>query len=104
VKPAVFRDIFAGDLPRSTTELMWAGQRPGDASTLRDPSGPPAWRQIRSWYLVARDDNLIPAAAQRFMAQRAGARTVEVRASHVAMISQPRVTADLIALAARTTN
>ena len=101
VKQDLFRDIFAGDLPRSTTQLMAATQRPGDVHTLRQASGPPAWKQIRSWYLVARDDNLIPAAAQRFMAQRAGSRIVEARASHVAMMSQPQLTADLIALAAR---
>jgi hypothetical protein len=35
------------------------------------------------------------------MAPRAGARTVEVGASHVAMISQPAATADLIKRAAR---
>jgi pimeloyl-ACP methyl ester carboxylesterase len=102
VKREVFREIFAGDLPRSTTDLMWATQRPGDTHTLGEASGEPAWRQVPSWFLVARDDNLIPAAAQRYMATRAGSRTVEVRASHVAMISQPRVTADLVALAART--
>ncbi|MDP9793621.1 pimeloyl-ACP methyl ester carboxylesterase [Catenuloplanes nepalensis] len=102
VKAAVFREVFAGDLPRATTDLMWATQRPGDTHTLGEPSGAPAWRDVPSWYLVARDDQLIPAAAQRFMADRAGARVVEVRASHVAMISQPKVTADLIALAART--
>jgi pimeloyl-ACP methyl ester carboxylesterase len=102
VKTDVFRDIFAGDLPRSTTAVMAATQRPGDVHTLQQASGAPAWKQIRSWYLVARDDNLIPAAVQRFMAQRAGSRVVEVRASHVAMMSQPHVTADLIMLAART--
>jgi pimeloyl-ACP methyl ester carboxylesterase len=103
VKADVFRDIFAGDLPRSTTQIMAATQRPGDVHTLHQLSGPPAWKQIRSWYLVARDDNLIPAAAQRFMAQRAGSRTVEARASHVAMMSQPELTTDLITLAARAT-
>ncbi|BCJ59648.1 alpha/beta hydrolase [Micromonospora endophytica] len=101
VKPEVFREVFAGDLPRSTTDLMAATQRPGDTTTLGEPSGPPAWRTVPSFYLVARDDNLIPAAAQRFMASRARAHTVEVRASHVAMISQPRVTAELIRKAAR---
>ncbi|MBG0569227.1 alpha/beta fold hydrolase [Actinoplanes aureus] len=101
VKKDRFRDIFAADLPRSTTEIMAATQRPGEGHTLQQASGAPAWKQIPSWYLVARDDNLIPAAAQRFMAQRAGARTVEIRASHVAMMSQPRFTAELITLAAR---
>ncbi|MBG0563849.1 alpha/beta hydrolase [Actinoplanes sp. NEAU-A11] len=101
VKKDVFRSVFAGDLPRSTTDVMWATQRPGDGSTLQSASGVPAWRTIPSFYLVAREDNLIPAAAQRFMAQRAGAYTVEVKASHVAMISQPRSTAELIRKAAR---
>ncbi|MFI6757628.1 alpha/beta fold hydrolase [Micromonospora sp. NPDC050417] len=100
VKPEVFHHVFAGDLPKATTDLMAASQRPGDVHTLQEPSGAPAWRSIPSWYLVARNDNLIPAAAQRFMAHRARARTTEVNASHVAMISQPRVTADLIRKAA----
>ncbi|WP_432991776.1 alpha/beta fold hydrolase [Dactylosporangium sp. CA-233914] len=101
VKPAVFRDVFAGDLPKATTDVMAVTQRPGDVRTLQEPSGAPAWKSIPSWYLVARNDHLIPPAAQRFMAQRAGARTTEVNASHVAMISQPRVTAAVITSAAR---
>ncbi|BAL87456.1 hypothetical protein AMIS_22360 [Actinoplanes missouriensis 431] len=101
VKKDVFRAIFAGDLPRSTTDVMWATQRPGHSSTLQTASGEPAWQTIPSFYLVAREDKLIPPAVQRFMAHRAGAHTVEVKASHVAMISQPRVTADLIRKAAR---
>ncbi|WP_328474164.1 alpha/beta hydrolase [Actinoplanes sp. NBC_00393] len=101
VKKDVFRFIFAGDLPRSTTDIMWATQRPGDGGTLQEPSGDPAWAAIPSYFLVAREDKLIPPAAQRFMAQRAGSHVVEVKASHVAMISQPRITADLIRKAAR---
>ncbi|MBB2940942.1 pimeloyl-ACP methyl ester carboxylesterase [Actinoplanes lutulentus] len=101
VKKDVFRTVFAGDLPRSTTDVLWATQRPGDASTLQSPSGAPAWQTIPSFFLVASQDNLIPPALQRFMAQRAGSHTVEVKASHVAMISQPRAAADLIRKAAR---
>jgi pimeloyl-ACP methyl ester carboxylesterase len=60
------------------------------------------WRTIPSYFLVARDDRLSPADVQRFMAQRAGSvRTVEVRASHVALISQPKAVADLIENAVR---
>ncbi|MGW2625724.1 alpha/beta fold hydrolase [Micromonospora taraxaci] len=100
IKKDVFRDIFAGDVRRSTTDLMWAGQRPADVRTLGEPSGAPAWKTIPSHYLVAREDNVLPAAAQRFMARRAGARVHEVSASHVAMVAQPAVTADLIKRAA----
>jgi pimeloyl-ACP methyl ester carboxylesterase len=101
IKKDVFHDVFAGDLPKSTTDLMWASQRPTDLATLQEPSGAPAWKTTPSYYLVARKDNVIPPAAQRFMAQRAGARVSEVNASHVAMISQPAATAELIKRAAR---
>ncbi|WP_372346514.1 alpha/beta fold hydrolase [Streptomyces sp. KL116D] len=101
VKRSAFREVFAGDLSRSEADLLWATQRPGDTATLSEASGEPAWSTIPSYYLVAREDNLIPPAAQRFMAARAGAHTIEVEASHVAMISQSRTTAALIGKAAR---
>ncbi|GII32451.1 alpha/beta fold hydrolase [Planotetraspora mira] len=101
IKKEFFHDVFAGDVPKSTTDLMHAGQRPADARTLGEPSGAPAWKTIPSYYLVARNDQVLPAEAQRFMARRAGSQVREVGASHVAMISQPAVTADLIKHAAR---
>ncbi|MFG1869152.1 alpha/beta fold hydrolase [Micromonospora arborensis] len=101
IKRQFFREVFAGDVPKAVTELMWAGQRPADARTLGEPSGVPAWKTIPSWFLVARNDRVLPAAAQRFMAQRAGAHVREVGASHVAMFSQPAAAADLIMRAAR---
>lgn len=100
VNPAHFRDVFAADLDRRTAAVMAASQRPGDASTLRESSGPPAWETIPSWYLVATEDHLIPPATQRVMAERAGATTIQVRASHVAMISRARETTELIIQAA----
>lgn len=101
VKKAVFREIFAGDLPPATTAVMAATQRPANVESLHQLSGPPAWKTIPSWFLVARDDQLIPAAAQRHMAKRAGSRVVEVRSSHVAMMSKPAQTASLILAAAK---
>ncbi|WP_413759899.1 alpha/beta fold hydrolase [Streptomyces sp. MMBL 11-3] len=59
-----------------------------------------AWQTRPSWYLVAADDRMIPAAAQRSMAGRAGATTVEVAASHSVYLSQPDAVADLIEQAA----
>ncbi|MDN3021386.1 alpha/beta hydrolase [Streptomyces sp. S.PB5] len=101
VKKEYFHDVFAADLPKATTELMWAGQRPVDTHALEVPSGAPAWKTVPSWYLVGRDDQVLPPAAQRFMARRARAHTLEVDASHVAMIAQPAATAALIKRAAR---
>jgi pimeloyl-ACP methyl ester carboxylesterase len=103
IATGAFRDVFAGDLSARDTALMAAEQRPIDEGALATSSGPPAWKTIPSWYMVATEDHAIPPATERFMAKRAGAVTVEVNSSHVAMISQPDATTDLILAAARAT-
>ncbi|MFI1034170.1 hypothetical protein [Streptomyces sp. NPDC020951] len=52
--------------------------------------------------LVATEDLNIPPQAQTFMAERAKAHTVQVRASHAVSVSRPDDVADLIERAART--
>ncbi|GAA1008033.1 hypothetical protein Aple_044800 [Acrocarpospora pleiomorpha] len=101
IDPAYFHRLFAQDLPRSTTGVMAATQRPGALAALVTPSGPPAWKSVPSWYLVARQDRIIPPEAERAMAKRAGATTVEIDSSHVAMMSHPDVVTKLILRAAR---
>jgi pimeloyl-ACP methyl ester carboxylesterase len=101
IKTSLFRQIFAADVSASTAAVMAATQRPADVATLEQPSGQPAWRDIPSWTLISRNDNVIPAQVQRFMAQRAGAHVVEVNASHAVLVSKPGATADVILAAAR---
>jgi len=60
----------------------------------------PAWRSKPSWYMVASADRSINPEQERMMAKRAGAKTVEVNASHVAYMSHPKETAKLIEEAA----
>lgn len=103
IDPAVFRSVFCADVPARTAAVMAAAQRPSAAHILEEPSGVPAWKTIPSWYLVATQDQAIPPDAERFMAARMGAHTVEVRSSHVAMISHPDAVADLIVKADRGT-
>lgn len=94
------RTAFAADVPRHTTDLMFATQRPFSEEAFASPSGTPAWESIPSWYLVASQDRAIPPATQRFMAERAGAQTTEVRASHVPHISRPQAVTRIILQAA----
>ncbi|MEO3869522.1 alpha/beta hydrolase [Nonomuraea sp. B12E4] len=84
-----FREVFAADLPASKTRLMAVSQRPGSVTGLSGGSGEPAWKTIPSWYLIPTQDNVIPPAAQRFMAKRAGSKVREIRSSHVVMTSNP---------------
>jgi pimeloyl-ACP methyl ester carboxylesterase len=91
-----FHRLFCADVPADEAALLEAGQRGFAASALTAPSGTPGWRTIPSWYLVGRSDLTIPPPAQRAMAARAGATTVEVDSSHVAMISNPQPVVDLV--------
>ncbi|WP_327665586.1 alpha/beta fold hydrolase [Streptomyces sp. NBC_00498] len=91
-----FHAVFAADLPATETRLMAATQRPGSVEGLSGPSGVPAWRTIPSWYLIPTQDKVIPPAAHRFMAKRAGSKVTEIRSSHVVMTSHPQATADII--------
>jgi pimeloyl-ACP methyl ester carboxylesterase len=101
IKKSAFHDAFAGDLPLTTTNLMWAEQRPFSLAAFTEPSGDPAWKTIPSWYLVSTEDHAIPPATEWFMARRAHAHTESVDASHVSYISHPAVTTDLILKAAQ---
>jgi pimeloyl-ACP methyl ester carboxylesterase len=89
---------FAADIPTSTFRVLQATQRPFDADSFIYPTTAAAWKTIPSWCLVAGRDKAIPPACERFMYHRANARRiVEVpTSSHVAMISHPKIVADLI--------
>jgi pimeloyl-ACP methyl ester carboxylesterase len=80
---------------------MAATQRPIAEAAFSDTSGPPAWRRLPSWAVVATGDKAAGADLVRSMAQRAGADIVEAEGSHVIMISQPQTVTDVIVKAAR---
>ncbi|WP_331769717.1 alpha/beta hydrolase (plasmid) [Embleya sp. NBC_00888] len=104
VKPEAFRTVFAGDVSWHDASVMAATQRPANVAIPQTPSGPPAWKTIPSWYAVATNDQVIPAEAERFMAKRANAKTIEIKgSSHVAMISHDKTSTDLIKAAAKAT-
>jgi pimeloyl-ACP methyl ester carboxylesterase len=83
IKQSVFPGDFANGLPRAEAAVLATTQRPLAASTLSEPSGPPAWKTIPSWCLVGTADRVLPAAQQLFMCQRANAHIVQVGQSHL---------------------
>ncbi|KJK59131.1 alpha/beta fold hydrolase [Saccharothrix sp. ST-888] len=96
-----FPESFAGDLPTAQARFMADSQVPWGLDALNGAVSQPAWRFKPSWYLVAADDRMIPPPAQRAMAERIGATTVEAPGSHSVYLSQVAATADLIKQAAR---
>ncbi len=100
IDPAKLREAFAADLPEDRTAVMAATQRPAAAAAFSDKSGPPAWKSLPSWAVVATQDKAAGADIVRSMARRAGAEIVEIESSHVVMMSHPQEVTDVIVRAA----
>jgi pimeloyl-ACP methyl ester carboxylesterase len=97
-----FHDQFAADVSNADAKLMAATQRPVMVAALNEASSEPAWKTVPSYFVYGDKDKNIPAQAQASMAERAHAKkTVVVKgASHVVMVSNPKVVASLIETAA----
>ncbi len=93
---------FAADVDPAKAKVMHAAQQPVAMSVFDDVVGTPAWKSQPSWCLVATNDEAIAPDAERMMAGRMGAETVEVPSSHVAMVSHPDEVVELIEAAAST--
>mgnify|MGYP003407474503 FL=1 len=98
-----FHDQFAADVSEADARLMAAGQRPITVAALNEAATEPAWKTIPSWFVYGDKDKNIPPHAMAFMAERAHAKqTVVVKGgSHVVMVSNPEIVADLIEKAAQ---
>ena len=108
IKPELFHHQFAADVPGEQAALMAATQRPATQAALSEglSTDTPAWKNIPAWFVIGGQDQNIPAALQRFEAERAGSRgTREVAdASHAISVSNPDAVASTIleAIAATT--
>jgi pimeloyl-ACP methyl ester carboxylesterase len=92
---------FAGDLPEARARVLYAVQQPFHKALLVGKANHAAWRSKPSFYAVSTEDRTINPDLERFMAKRMGATTVEVKASHLSLISHPQEITDLILQAAR---
>jgi pimeloyl-ACP methyl ester carboxylesterase len=99
IDPEKFKDAFAADLSAEETAVMAATQRPVAEVAFSEPNGPPAWKDLPSWAVVATGDKAAGADVVRSMAERAGATITEVDASHVVMVSQPEAVTEVISQA-----
>jgi pimeloyl-ACP methyl ester carboxylesterase len=96
IDPAKARDAFAGDLSEEQAALIAATQRPVSELAFSEPNGPPAWKRLPSWAVVATGDRAAGADVVRSMAERAGASITEIEGSHVIMVSQPEAVTNVI--------
>ena len=95
-----FLKDFAGDLPEAKALVLYAVQEPFRKELLAGKTTHAAWRSKPSFYAVSTNDRTINPDLERFMAKRMGAKTIEVAASHLSLISQPEIISKLILEAA----
>ena len=102
MKPDSGVPCFAGDLSAEEQGVVYATHSAPafDLFTQKQLDGV-AWRSKPSWYIVATEDRTVHPDLQRFAAKRMGATTVELKSSHVPMLSQPHAVLDVIRAAAK---
>lgn len=100
IRQDLYPQQFAADVPAAQAAVMAATQRPATEAALSEglPTDTPGWKDIPSWFVIGEQDRNIPAAVQRFGAERAGARGIRAVAdgSHAVAVSNPDVVAETI--------
>jgi pimeloyl-ACP methyl ester carboxylesterase len=97
---AAFMHDFAGDLPEARARVLYAVQVPFHKTLLTAKTNNAAWRSKPGFYAVSTEDRTINPDLERFMAKRMGATTIEVKSSHLSLISHPQEISNLISQAA----
>jgi pimeloyl-ACP methyl ester carboxylesterase len=93
---AAFLHDFAADLPKEEARVLYAVQEPFKKSLTTDKTTNAAWRSKPTFYAVSTEDRTINPDLERFMAKRMGAKTIELKSSHLSLISHPDAITNLI--------
>jgi len=96
INPNNFHDFFAQDVDPAQTNKMAAVQKPINSSIFAEKSGPPAWKQLPTWYQVSENDHMIPPDVERMFAKQMNATTISLASSHASLVSHPNEIAQLI--------
>lgn len=101
---SITRDGFvqdiAPDLPEADAHFLFASQTPTTSTVFMAETTDPAWEHKPSFAIVATQDRVVDPALQRMMAERAGSKTIEIKAGHLVYVSQPDAVAAVIVEAA----
>jgi pimeloyl-ACP methyl ester carboxylesterase len=96
INPKLFHYSFAQDVNSTEADIMVATQKPTSTSILAEKSGPPAWKQLPTWYQVSENDRIIPPATEQMFAKQMNATTISLPSSHASLVSHPNEIAQLI--------
>jgi pimeloyl-ACP methyl ester carboxylesterase len=100
INPNMFPQAFAQDVDPAEAKVLAAVQKPFNQSILAEKSGPPAWKQLQTWYQISENDHAIPPDVERMFAKQINATTISLASSHASPLSHPNEVAQLILNAA----
>jgi pimeloyl-ACP methyl ester carboxylesterase len=94
--PEKIHESFAQDVDPAEADILAVVQKPFNQSIIAEKSGPPAWKQLPTWYQISENDRLVPPDIQRFYSERMNATTLSLNSSHASLLSHPDEIAELI--------
>jgi pimeloyl-ACP methyl ester carboxylesterase len=97
---AKFYAGFCADLSQVDADFMYASQGAFYAKGFVTPVTKAAWKDKPAYAVIPTDDKCINPVMQHAMSKRSNAKVTEIKASHVAFISQPKAVANVIITAA----
>jgi pimeloyl-ACP methyl ester carboxylesterase len=104
INPEVFSADFAAEVPMPQAHFMAISQVPTSGAVFGAKATVASWKSKPTFAVIARQDRMINPDLQRFMAQRAQSRTIELPGSHAAFLSHASEVAALIEKAAQAAN
>jgi hypothetical protein len=93
--PEKVHESFAHDVDPAEANILAVVQKPFNQSITAEESGPPALKQLPTWYQIE-NDRLIPPDIQRKYAERMNTTTLSLNSSHASLVSHPHEIAELI--------
>ena len=84
------------DLPEEEARTLAILQPPLAASTFGDKITQAAWETRPNWYIVSTEDRVVSIDLERETAAALNAKTTEVKASHLSLLSMPDAVAAVI--------
>jgi pimeloyl-ACP methyl ester carboxylesterase len=95
LNPEMFHGAFIQNANATEAETLAAVQKPAHQSLFTEKSGPPAWKQLPTWFEVSEGDHIIPPDAQRNFAKRMNATTISLNSSHASLVTHPDEIAEI---------
>jgi pimeloyl-ACP methyl ester carboxylesterase len=96
LNPKIFRENFAQDVDPAEANIMATAQKPFHQSEFVEKSGPPAWKQLPTWYQISEADHMISPDVQHTFAQKMNATTLSLNTSHASYVAHPVEIAEFI--------